>query len=234
MSGTLTRVEGIRVGSQIGGDRLLAVLAEQVARQSHPRVLVAFDGPDAAGKTTMANALVGQLPGQVVRASIDGFHHPRERRLRRGSLSPEGYYRDSFDVEALRRLLLEPFRSGEREVLAQTFDFRSESATPPKPIHVEKRAVLLFDGVFLLRPDLRDVWDLSIYLHVEPEVTLARARERDLDLFGSEAETELRYRERYIPGQALYRDEADPTSVASVVIDNTNPVAPLVLGGASG
>ena len=106
MSGTLTRVEGIRVGSQISVDRLLAVLAEQVARQSQPRVLVAFDGPDAAGKTTMANALVGQLPGQVVLASIDGFHHPRERRLRRGSLSPEEYYRDSFDKQGLRRLLL--------------------------------------------------------------------------------------------------------------------------------
>jgi uridine kinase len=210
-------------------DDLLAMLVAQVAQQPGPRVLVALDGPDAAGKTTMADALAQRLPGQVLRASIDGFHRPHEHRLRRGFLSPEGYYRDSFDYDALRRLLLEPFRSGEHEVVAQTFDSRSETGTPPEPVHVEDHAILLFDGVFLLRPELRDQWDLSIYLHVEPDVTLARARERDLDLFGSEAEVELRYGQRYIPGQALYRDEADPMSVASMLVDNTEPAAPLVL-----
>jgi uridine kinase len=222
-------VEGSRVGSQVGVDDLLAMLVAHVAQQPGPRVLVALDGPDAAGKTTMADALAQRLPGQVVRASIDGFHRPREHRLRRGSLSPAGYYRDSFDYEGLRRLLLEPFRSGQHEVIARTFDFRNDTGAPPTPVHVEDHAVLLFDGVFLLRPELRDQWDLSIYLHVEPDVTLARARERDRDLFGSESEVELRYGQRYMPGQALYREEADPMSVASVVIDNTDPATPLVL-----
>jgi uridine kinase len=227
-------VEDRRFGSQVSVDDLLAMLVAQVGQQPGTRVLVALDGPDAAGKTTMADALAQRLPGQVVRASIDGFHHPREHRLRRGSLSPEGYYRDSFDDEALRRLLLEPFRSGEREIVARTFDFRSETATRPKPLAVEDHAVLVFDGVFLLRPELRDQWDLTIYLHVEPDVTLARARRRDLDLFGSEAEVERRYAQRYIPGQALYRSEADPMSFASVVVDNTDPAAPLVLARPTG
>lgn len=222
------------IGSRVSVDDLVARLVARVAQQPGPRVLVAVDGPDAAGKTTMADALAQRLPGQVVRASIDGFHHPREHRLRRGSLSPEGYYRDSFDNEGLRRLLLEPFRSGEREVVTRTFDFRSGTATPPEPLHVPDHAVLLFDGVFLLRPELRDQWDLSIYLHVEPDVTLARARERDLDLFGSEAEVELRYGQRYIPGQALYREEADPMGVASLLVDNADPAAPLVLARPTG
>ena len=227
-------MEDTRIGSQVSVDDLLAMLVAQVVQQPGPRVLVAVDGPDAAGKTTMADALAQRLPGQVVRASIDGFDHRREHRLRRGSLSPEGYYRDSFDNEGLRRLLLEPFRSGEREVVARTFDFRSETATPPKPLYIEDHAVLLFDGVFLLRPELRHQWDLSIYLHVEPDVTLARARERDLDLFGSDGEVEVRYGQRYIPGQALYRDEADPMGVASLLVDNTDPAAPLILARPTG
>ncbi len=222
-------MEDSRAASQVSLDDLLALLVAQVAGQPGPRVLVALDGPDAAGKTTMADALAQRLPGQVVRASIDGFHRPREDRLRRGPLSPEGYYRDSYDHEGLRSLLLHPFRSGEQEVILRAFDFRSEAAAPPERVHVEDEAVLLFDGVFLLRPELRDLWDLSIYLHVDPEVTLARARGRDLDLFGSQAEIVLRYGQRYIPGQVIYRAEADPMSVASVVIDNTEPATPLVL-----
>ena len=210
---------------------LISKLSDQVTRQAGLRVLVGVDGPDAAGKTTLADALAKRLPGSVLRASIDGFHQPREHRLRRGALSPEGYYHDSFDYEALSRLLLEPFRSGKREAVVRAFDFRRETEVPGGPVLIEDSAVLVFDGVFLLRPELRALWDLRIYLHVAQDVTLARAHERDLDLFGSEADIDLRYRERYLPGQALYRAEADPSAAADVVIDNTEPAAPVILRG---
>ena len=113
----------------------------------------------------------------------------------------------------------------------RTFDYRSETPARSGRVSIEDRCVLVFDGVFLLRPELRAHWDLSVYVHVPPEVTLARARERDLGHFGSLIEIEHRYRERYIPGQALYRDEADPLTAADVVIDNMDPAAPIVRRG---
>ena len=67
----------------------------------HP-VRVAIDGVDAAGKTTLADALAGVLIQRgraVIRASIDGFHRPRAERHRQGANSPEGYYADSFDYD---------------------------------------------------------------------------------------------------------------------------------------
>ena len=42
----------------------------------------------------------------VIRASVDGFHNPREIRYQRGRQSPAGYYLDSFDYDRLRRVLL--------------------------------------------------------------------------------------------------------------------------------
>jgi uridine kinase len=227
---------GVRDSSDVRApevDDLMSKLSDRVTRQAGSRVLVGVDGPDAAGKTILADALAERLPGSVLRASIDGFHQPQEHRLRRGALSPEGYYHDSFDYGALSRLLLEPFRSGEREVVVRAFDVRCETEVPAEPALVEDCAVLVFDGVFLLRPELCALWHMSIYLHVAEDVTLARARQRDLDLFGSEADIELGYRERYLPGQALYRDEADPAAAADVVIDNTEPAAPVVLRGLS-
>jgi uridine kinase len=80
------------------------------------------------------------------------------------------------------------------------------------------------DGVFLLRPQLRDLWTLSVYLRVSPEETLQRAAARDLALFGSHDEIQR----RYLPGQALYRSEAHPEETAHVVIGNEHPRCPVI------
>ena len=76
----------------------------------HP-IRVAIDGVDAAGKTTLADELAGPIRTRgraVIRASVDGFHNPRHFRYRLGADSPEGYYRDSFDYETLKAVLLDP------------------------------------------------------------------------------------------------------------------------------
>jgi DNA-binding beta-propeller fold protein YncE len=87
------------------------------------------------------------------------------------------------------------------------------------------RAVLVVDGVFLLRPELAPLWTLSVYLRVSPEESLRRALVRDVALMGSADEVRRRYRDRYLPGQALYRAEADPEAFADVVLDNERVAA---------
>ena len=86
--------------------------------------------------------------------------------------------------------------------------------------------MLLFDGVFLLRPTLIDHWDLRIFVSVSPEETIERARSRDLALLGSAAEVERRYRERYIPAQQLYAADARPTDHADIIVHNDRPQRP--------
>jgi uridine kinase len=193
------------------------------------RVLVAFDGPDAGGKTTMANRVAAALPGPVVRASVDGFHRRREFRMARGMDSPEGYYRDSFNLEALEEELLAPFLAGNELVRTRVFDYRTDEAVDAEFEAVPPSATLVIDGVFLLRPELRRWWNLGIYVHVPEEIALARAIARDSDMYGGPDETEVKYRSRYLPGQALYRMEAHPQDAALIVIDNSDPDRPEVL-----
>jgi uridine kinase len=192
------------------------------------RVLVAFDGPDAAGKTTLAGAVAERLRRPTLCASVDGWHNPRDIRLRRGAESPDGYYRDSFDLDALQEDLLTPFRSGAPVVQAVRYDYQHEQAAQKRQA-VAPDAALLFDGVFLLRPELVATWDLTIYLHVPEEVTLARAVARDRYLFGDEVAVRQRYERRYLPGQALYRDHASPHEVADISLDNSDWSDPVVL-----
>jgi uridine kinase len=113
-------------------------------------------------------------------------------------------------------------------VAISRFDYQSDN---PKTefVDVPPAAVLLFDGVFLQRPELRDRWDLIIYVHVAEAVSLARSVMRDVALFGSVQRLEARYSQRDLPAQALYRWEADPFAQARIVVDNTNPAAPRVV-----
>ncbi|UOY02771.1 hypothetical protein [Blastococcus sp. PRF04-17] len=90
-------------------------------------------------------------------------------------------------------------------------------------------AIVVADGVFLHRPELCDLWTVSVYLRVSEQESLRRALIRDAPRFGTPAEVARRYRSRYLPGQALYRAVADPEGTADVVVDNENPAAPRVL-----
>lgn len=197
----------------------------------HPerRVLVAIDGPDAAGKTTLAARLAQLVVRPVVVASVDDWQHPRAVRRRRGDDSAEGYYRDAFDVGALTSELLAPFAAGARSVMTGRFDHRTDRVRRQQRDDVGTCAALVVEGVFLLRPELRDRWDLALHLHVPEDVVLARALERDGDALGGPEQVRTRYERRYLPGQALYRAEADPLGRADVLLDNRDPAAPVVL-----
>lgn len=210
---------------------LLDDLVELIAtRQPAGLLRVAVDGPDTAGKTTLADELAERLTGRrpVIRIGVDGFHQPRAVRRRRGSLSPEGFYRDSFDYDAVREQVLRPLGpAGDRRYRTAVFDYRTD-----RPVHLEPRvapqdAVLLFDGVFLLRPELRGQWDLTVYVHIGEQEALRRALIRDAEAMGGVDVVRERYRDRYFPGQRLYRAEAAPHEAADIVIDNTDPAHPI-------
>ncbi len=202
-------------------------------KQPHP-TRVAIDGIDNAGKTMFADELAAVLKEDrpIIRASIDGFHQSRSLRYKRGILSPSGYYLDSFDNEALVELLLKPLGpNGDLNYVNAIFDFRADSPLPHKRHSAIRDAILIFDGVFLLRPELNTHWDLRVFLQVSFEISMERALLRDRPLFGSVRETKKRYAKRYLPGQQMYLDTVHPELKADIVIDNTNPATPLLLKG---
>jgi uridine kinase len=212
---------------------LLYDLARRIAEIGRPHpVRVAIDGPDAAGKTTLADDLVEplrRLERPVIRATIDAFHFPRAHRYRKGRLSPEGYYHDSFDLEALRARLLHPLGpTGDRRYQLAAFDWRAEQPITP-PIHeAPPDAVLLFDAIFAQRPELAACWEYVVYLDVTWESVISRALLRD-GAAGSAAELGRLYHQRYIPAQQLYQANCHPRERADVVVVYDNLDHPTLL-----
>ena len=211
--------------------QLLSRLAEAIetVTTAHPR-RVAVDGPPAAGKTTLADELAVVLKKsgrEVIRSSIEGFLLPQVQRYRRGVDSPEGCYHDSFDFDALHRVLLDPLGpGGDRRFQPAVYDRDTDTALSPPVSTAAADAVLLFDGVFLLRPELIGSWDLRIFVSTAFEKTLDRARVRDLASMRSVERIEHRFRNRYLPSQLHYFDAVHPTDLADIVVHNDDPDRP--------
>jgi len=193
---------------------------------------VGIDGIDAAGKTFLANELTAFLTKDgysILRASIDGFHNPRQIRHKRGSYSPEGYYFDSFNYELLENFLLKPLSAkGNRVCRLKVFDFRKEKELHHGELRATNDHILIFEGVFLMRHEIEQYWDLKIFVDIDFKTSIKRALERDLYLFGSEEEILKRYQKRYIPGQKLYFELENPKDKADIIIDNNDFTEPII------
>ena len=206
-------------------------LRDEVRRQYRGgRVLLAVDGVDGAGKTVFADGLAevfAEAGSTVFRSSIDGFHRPRSQRYARGRRSPEGFYLDSYDYQTFRRVLIDPFREGWQTSATigfqlEAFDLARDAAVESTWVAAPLDAVLIVDGIFLHRPELRDLWDWSVWLDVPYEVTYARMALRD----GCDPDPDAPSNARYRQGQQIYLDEADPRDAASVIVDNADLAHP--------
>lgn len=195
-------------------------------------LLVGVDGIDAAGKTTLADELAHILqssPRQIIRASIDGFHLPKEVRYRRGKDSPTGYYLDSFDYPAVLDNLIAPLlRGGSRQYRTHIFDYVSNVSSVEELHTAKEDSILVMDGIFLFRPVLVGYWHFKIFVDIEFEKSLERGARRDVGYIPTLEEANKRYQTRYIPAQRLYLKEASPKEIADVVINNDDVDNPII------
>lgn len=102
------------------------------------------------------------------------------------------------------------------------------------PFHEEYRtvapdAILIADGVFLGVPALRDHWDLTIWVDVDWDTMLRRAKHRDAVWGGPQAAILEKYRRGWVPRHRLYETVARPRELADIVVDNRDPDHPFVV-----
>jgi uridine kinase len=208
---------------------VLAEVASRIPLLERP-VLVAVDGVDGSGKTTFADELVEVAAAsgrftEVVRASVDGFHHPREHRHALGRTG-ETFWSRSFDYPALLRELVTPWRTGPgSSYRIAVHDVDAEQPLDLPAAVVPERGLLLVDGIFTQRDELREQWDLAVFLDVPFEVSVSRMARRD----GTVDDPAHPSQARYVDGQRIYLAACDPRSRADVVVDNTDLGAPRVL-----
>jgi uridine kinase len=220
-------------------DAVLGVVTATILGLGAGRQLVGVDGRSGVGKSTLADEIAQRLMAEgveVVRSTTDSFHRPRGERMAAGPTSADGYYRDSHQLDAIVADLLSPFAAGSARVRTAAFDEPTDEALDEWR-DVGADAVMVFDGLFLHRPELIDHWSLSVYVEADrrrdeewlgfllgdlPEGPAAAASMLDDRL------TRARW-PRYRDGWQLYLEEVDPRSAATLVVDNEDLRCPQVV-----
>ena len=161
---------------------------------------VGVEGVDGSGKTTFADELATayRRSGREVHVvHLDDFLNPRAVRYRLGRSSPEGFVRDTYDLAAVRELVLAPLEAGREQVIVpRAFDHVADRPVRADSVRVGRYAVVVVEGLFLHRPELRESWDVSVFLDVPFGVSVARLAARD----GSPADPEHPAMRRYVEG----------------------------------
>lgn len=186
---------------------------------------MAVDGDAGSGKTCLADELAHLLKEkfEIHRSSIDGFHHNKEVRYRRGKNSPEGFFYDSYNLAGLKSELLDPLSfGGIGPFRTEIFDQKNDTSNIGEQRFAKRGAILIMDGLFLHRNELRGYWNYSIFLECTRTTCLDRCAAR------GDGEASIRHPEnqRYINGFLLYQLECNPHLRASVVINNEDLANP--------
>ncbi|WP_049573231.1 uridine kinase [Nonomuraea sp. SBT364] len=211
-----------------GRAALVRDLAARVLALGGGRLLVGIDGLTAAGKTSLGHELAEaiSLAGRpVLRATLDDFKKPWKDRHLYDRESGEGYYRNAYDYDRLKRLLLDPVRDPSATSCALcavdplTQEDHSATTAPLAP-----GSVLVVDGVFAFRPEIDAYWDYRLWLDVDAELSIRRGAARDQNWAGSGAEAV--HRDRYLVAARLYLAEADPVPRMDAVVDNRDFARP--------
>lgn len=178
------------------------------------RVIVAVDGWDSNSTRAFADAfaaIIAEDGAAVVRASVGDFLRPRAERRAEPAAS-------DIDAETLRRVLLDPFREGGQTAGTTGFqlaawDAARDAMVQARWVTADADAVLLIDGPFVQRADLRSAFSFTVWLEGSEAELAARAGR-------SSAQPLSR-------AEVSYQREAHPVREATVLVNISDPAAPV-------
>jgi hypothetical protein len=194
---------------------LIEELADRVASTAtDDYVRVAVDGAPAAAPDRLAAALVDPLRVRgraALSVSTAGFLRPASVRLEHGRHDPDAYYDGWWDLDGLRREVLD--RVAEQgQFLPSLWDADSDRATRAGYLSLPPGGVLLVGGPLLLGAGLP--FDLTVHLALSAGA-LRRRTEAD---------------QRWtLPAYARYAEEVAPANLADVVVRMDDPRHPAVV-----
>lgn len=142
-------------------------------------LIIGIAGGTGCGKTTVVNTIINELPeGQV------------------GVISQDSYYKDTSHLELDERVKInfDHPRSIDFELLKQHLEELKNGKSINQPVYsfvkhnrtgdiivTKPRKVMIVEGILILsHPDIRELFDIKIFVHADSDERLIRRLKRDI------------------------------------------------------
>lgn len=184
-------------------------------------LIVGIDGLGGAGKSTMVNSLKLQLQKNnyhLVVLHIDDFIHQRYIRYNESKEEWYCYYNIQWRYDYLIKEILVPIQEGTGIDKQIELYEKEKDSYILEPIKIPRGSILLLEGMFLQRIELRKYLDYIVYLEVPKEVRLNRVINRDMYI-GDPEDIKSKYERRYFPAEDKYIEEYAPAKNADFVLN---------------
>lgn len=181
-------------------------------------LIIGIAGGTGSGKTTVVHQIMNELPETEV-----------------GILSQDSYYKQTHDLslEERSRINFDHPRAIDFELLVQhlkdlkagkaidqpVYSFVTHNRTDDT-IHTHPRKVMIVEGILILtNPELREMFDVKIYVHADSDERLIRRLKRDIAERGRDMEEVInRYQTTLKP---MHEQFIEPTKAfADIIIPN--------------
>lgn len=182
-------------------------------------LVIGIAGGTGSGKTTVVNQIINELPSHKV-----------------GIISQDSYYKDTSDLPFEERVKInfDHPKAIDFELLAEhltqlkngnpieqpVYSFIDHNRTD-KTVTTSPKEVMIVEGILILtHPEIRDMFDIKIYVHADSDERLIRRLKRDISERGRDLDEVLnRYQTTLKP---MHQQFIEPTKEYADIIIPTN------------
>lgn len=182
-------------------------------------LIIGIAGGTGSGKTTVVNQITEELKHEEVDViSQDSYYQDTSHLSFEDRKKINFDHPKSIDFELLSEHLKE-LKAG-KAIQQPVYSFKEHNRTG-KTIEIQPKKVVIVEGILILtHPEIRELFDIKIYVHADSDERLIRRLKRDIAERGRDLEEVLwRYKTTLKP---MHQQFIEPTKEFADIIIPTN------------
>ena len=182
-------------------------------------LIIGIAGGTGSGKTTVVNQIIEELKNEEVDViSQDSYYQDTSHLSFEDRKKINFDHPKSIDFDLLVSHL-QDLKAG-KNIQQPIYSFKEHNRTG-ETIEIEPRKVIIVEGILILtHPDIREMFDIKIYVHADSDERLIRRLKRDIAERGRDLEEVLnRYQTTLKP---MHQQFIEPTKEFADIIIPTN------------
>lgn len=189
--------------------------------------LISICGGSGSGKTTFTEKVSTFSSQQIAVLNMDSYYLPKLPQHLKTSSGGFNYdHPEAFDWKLLKKHL-KMLKEG-KEIKVPCYDFKKSSRLK-QTTSLKPNKVILFEGIFsLYDEEIRELSDITAFLHVEADIRFIRRLHRDVEERGRSLDSVIN--QYYETVRPMYQQFLDPQrQYANFIVGEETDIAATIL-----